>query len=214
MIVISHRGYWMDPAEKNTETAFKRSFDRNFGTETDIRDQGEDLVISHDMPSATSPTLGGFFDLYQSNNLLLALNIKSDGLQKKLKQYIVQNDITNYFVFDMSVPDTVGYLAEGMNVFCRQSEWEPVSALYDSCKGVWLDAFKDTWYDENLIAGHLKQHKKVAIVSAELHGRDHHEHWAKLKRMSCIYSDDLILCTDFPEQAEAYFTVSYKTAKL
>ena len=50
MIIISHRGYWIQPAEKNTEEAFSRSFERGMGTETDVRDHRGELVISHDMP--------------------------------------------------------------------------------------------------------------------------------------------------------------------
>jgi len=38
MLVISHRGYWKELAEKNRPIAFERSFALGFGTETDIRD--------------------------------------------------------------------------------------------------------------------------------------------------------------------------------
>ena len=38
MQVISHRGYWKAASEKNTQTAFKRSFSLGYGTETDVRD--------------------------------------------------------------------------------------------------------------------------------------------------------------------------------
>lgn len=38
MKIISHRGFWHNPSEKNTEMAFCRSFELGFGTETDVRD--------------------------------------------------------------------------------------------------------------------------------------------------------------------------------
>ena len=38
MIIISHRGYWKDAAEKNRPVAFARSFDLGYGTETDVRE--------------------------------------------------------------------------------------------------------------------------------------------------------------------------------
>ena len=47
MVILSHRGYWKD-ARKNSVDAFKASFVREFGTETDIRDYNGELVISHD----------------------------------------------------------------------------------------------------------------------------------------------------------------------
>jgi hypothetical protein len=39
MQILSHRGYWQHPSEKNTEAAFRRSFLLGYGTETDIRDR-------------------------------------------------------------------------------------------------------------------------------------------------------------------------------
>ena len=52
--VISHRGYWKTPEERNAPVAFERSFSLGFGTETDVRDCVRDgvseLVISHDIP--------------------------------------------------------------------------------------------------------------------------------------------------------------------
>lgn len=38
MKILSHRGFWLKNSEKNKQEAFKRSFDANFGLETDIRD--------------------------------------------------------------------------------------------------------------------------------------------------------------------------------
>jgi glycerophosphoryl diester phosphodiesterase len=45
MKIMSHRGYWRGEDEKNTTTAFSRSFDLGFGTETDVRDALGQLVI-------------------------------------------------------------------------------------------------------------------------------------------------------------------------
>ncbi len=59
MQVISHRGYWKSAAEKNTTTAFARSFALGYGTETDVRDLNGELVISHDMPTQPAMTACG-----------------------------------------------------------------------------------------------------------------------------------------------------------
>ena len=37
LIILSHRGYWLQTEEKNSRKAFERSFFMGFGTETDIR---------------------------------------------------------------------------------------------------------------------------------------------------------------------------------
>ncbi|HIP12819.1 MAG TPA: hypothetical protein EYG73_08900, partial [Arcobacter sp.] len=124
MIILSHRGYWKNNTEKNLPISFKRSFSNNFGTETDIRDYKGELVISHDIADENNITVQDFFNIYNKYNrtLPLALNIKSDGLQKKLKELIDEYNIKNYFVFDMSVPDGLQYLKQDVKSFTRESE--------------------------------------------------------------------------------------------
>jgi glycerophosphoryl diester phosphodiesterase len=207
MEIISHRGYWFKNSEKNSDLAFRRSFSLSFGTETDIRDFDGELVISHDVANKNCITIEKFFEIYKSIEIQpsLALNIKSDGLQNLLKKSLKQNNINNYFVFDMSIPDTIMYLKEGMNVFIRQSEHELGTSFYESASGIWLDAFDGVWYSEELVKKHLNNGKKVAIVSSELHNREYLKHWTLLKSWNIINDDNLILCTDFPEKAIKFF---------
>ena len=207
MIVISHRGFWQCEKEKNTSQAFEHSFTHSFGTETDIRDYGGELVISHDIANTDAMLLDNFLQCYSSHdlNLPLALNIKADGLQKKLKELIQKHCVKNYFVFDMSMPDTLGYLKEGMTTFTRQSEYEREPVLYDQCQGVWIDGFLSDWIDESVIEAHLAAGKKVALVSSELHHRPYISFWQKLKNMSSISRSEIMLCTDYPEEARSFF---------
>lgn len=207
MEIISHRGYWLDLNERNTPQAFRKSFSCGFGTETDIRDYCGDLVISHDIATSDSILMSDFlriFNSYDSNNTL-ALNIKADGLQKKLKPLLEANRITDYFVFDMSIPDTLGYLNEGIPFFSRQSEYEPNPVFYKECSGVWLDCFEGIWFDIQLIENHLRSGKKIAIVSPELHKRNHLELWEFIRENDIDSYKELILCTDIPEQAVNFF---------
>lgn len=207
MEIISHRGYWLNSKEKNTKKAFLRSFQNSFGTEADIRDLKSELVISHDIANELSLSLIDFLLAYKHNNhnLPLALNIKADGLQEYLLRIIKQYEISNYFFFDMSIPDTISYIKAGLNVFCRQSEYEPYVAFYEKIQGIWLDAFEEIWYTEKIVKKHLDAGKKVCVVSAELHNRNHLEHWKLLKNMTCISNKKLILCTDYPLEAQDFF---------
>ena len=97
MEIISHRGYWKDPAEKNKTVAFDRSFSLGFGTETDFRDYQAELVISHDMATSESVKADSFFEAYNKYNYqpTLALNIKADGLQDKIKMLTEKYKISN-----------------------------------------------------------------------------------------------------------------------
>lgn len=210
MIILSHRGYWLKTEEKNTVIAFNRSFSLGFGTETDIRDCNGRLVISHDIPTSDKKyiELDEFFNIYKSYNLdlPLALNIKSDGLQFELSRKIKEYGISNYFVFDMSVPDGLLYLKNDLNVFARQSEYELYPSFYDDAKGVWLDEFNDHWINENILTKYSNDLKKVCIVSPELHKRSYMEEWADYKRISRILNkEDFMICTDKPEEAQLYF---------
>jgi hypothetical protein len=208
MIILSHRGYWKKENEKNTIEAFVRSADLGFGTETDIRDLNLDVIISHDMPSSNETklvSLSNCFDIFKVDNLKLALNVKSDGLQKEVFKLIQEKKIENYFLFDMSIPDTIGYLNLGLNVFCRQSEFEKEVPFYNQIMGIWLDSFEDIWYNYETINEHILNGKFVCIVSSELHKRDHISHWELLKSWGIHKSSQVILCTDLPENAKSFF---------
>lgn len=207
MIILSHRGFWQQEFEKNTPKAFKKSFSNEFGTETDLRDLNGELLISHDPPNKSSKNLKEFIKIFKeyNTNLTLALNIKSDGLQDLVVKFIEQADVKNYFVFDMSIPDTIGYFEKGIKVYVRQSEYELTPSFYERCDGIWLDCFESVWYNEELVLNHLKNGKKVAIVSSDLHKRDKSKHWEMLKKWKCINNNNLMLCTDYPVQARNYF---------
>ena len=64
MYILSHRGFWLSPNEKNLEIAFRRSFEAGFGVETDIRDYQGRLVIAHDIASKEDMD----FDYFINNN--------------------------------------------------------------------------------------------------------------------------------------------------
>lgn len=203
MKIISHRGYWQEPAEKNSEIAFRRSFNLGFGTETDVRDCKGRLVIAHDMPLGSEIELRSVLDLTRCAPLLLALNIKSDGLAAALSREMANYNRENWFVFDMSIPDMRAHLSHGNPVFTRMSEVEVEPVWLDESAGVWLDSFQGLWFDERLIMDLINKDKRVCVVSAELHGRDPMPQWQLLRPLAS--QERLILCTDRPEEAHDFF---------
>jgi hypothetical protein len=207
MFILSHRGLWKQASEKNSVGALKLSLDSGFGLETDIRDHNGELVISHDMPKGDELTFRAFLQMYKetNSNLPLALNVKADGLQALVKTEMARLDLLNFFVFDMSIPDTLPYLREGIPVFGRQSEIEKEIYFYQDLAGVWIDSFFEDWLEESVLTGHLKAGKKVALVSPELHRRPYRDFWQKLSRFSCIGENAIMLCTDYPEEARLHF---------
>ena len=106
----------------------------------------------------------------------------------------------------MSVPDALGYLRLKMNVFTRESEYERPPSFYAQAQGVWLDEFQGHWINELTIESHLSAGKKICIVSPELHKREHQAAWQDYKRIELkLGKDAMMLCTDFPEQAQEFF---------
>jgi hypothetical protein len=203
MNVISHRGYWLEPGEKNTAIAFRRSFELGFGTETDVRDCAGRLVISHDMPAGGEMGLEEFLGLVGASPLPLAINIKSDGLALPLAKAMAGYERRSWFVFDMSVPDMRSHIYAGNPVYTRMSEVEQQPAWLDASDGVWLDAFEGQWYDNSLVRDVLGKGKSVCIVSPELHRREHLAAWESLRPLA--RHDGLTLCTDLPEAARDFF---------
>jgi hypothetical protein len=206
--IISHRGYWLAAPEKNTEAAFRRSFDRGFGTETDVRDCAGQLVIAHDMPTGDEMTLEALLDILAARPLPLAINIKADGLSLKLREILQRHRVADAFVFDMAVPDLLQQLKNGLPAFTRMSEYERVPACYDRAAGVWLDAFHGMWYDFGVVNRILADGKRVCLVSPELHGRAPEELWDMLRLNKAARHDHILLCTDLPEKARDFLSTA------
>jgi hypothetical protein len=209
MNIIAHRGFWAHVSEKNTALAFVRALDSGFGIETDFRDSRGQLVISHDLPLEGAMKIDEFIDLFKRSPVMapIALNIKADGLHILIKELIAKSNMSNYFVFDMSVPDTRTYLSEQIRVFTRLSEYEVQPALLEQSQGVWLDAFEREWYDAQVITELLSKSKHVAIVSPELHSRSHIGLWKFLKENNFHQNPQISLCTDLPLDAKKFFNV-------
>lgn len=203
-MILSHRGYWLEQAEKNTRAAFVRSFDAGFGTETDVRDCAGELVISHDPPGGGEMLFADFLALHGKSALPLAINIKSDGLALALRA--AMEGVPNWFAFDASVPDLRTHLDAGNPMLTRMSEVEQTPAYVEHCAGVWLDAFEEDWFGKALIEEMLGSGKWVFVVSPELHRRDPAQGWALLEDFRT--HEKLVLCTDRPMLARAHFGVS------
>ncbi|MFN0019028.1 MAG: hypothetical protein ACKVP0_12260 [Pirellulaceae bacterium] len=199
--ILAHRGLWKSPEEKNSLAALALALRQGFGLETDVRDCAGELVISHDPPRAGALSLRSLLEEYKSLGATgtLALNIKADGLAQPLRLLLAEYGIPNYFVFDMSVPDTLGYARDEMPFFTRHSEFETVPALLERSNGIWLDAFQSDWYNAAVIEGHLQGGKQVCVVSPELHRRSKDNVWRLLRQVASP-GPNVLCCTDFPEE--------------
>ena len=209
MQIISHRGFWNGKVKFNSIAAFEKSFAAGFGIEFDVRDLDGQLMVAHDLPrqNAGLPTFEELLQLYKSFNkdLPLAINIKADGLQEGIKNLLNQYQISNYFFFDIAVPDAIIYYKKDLKkIYTRQSEFEKTPSFYDIAIGVWMDEFSENWISQEILKTHLGNNKKVAIVSPELHKKTNHlARWQFYKNLP--FSSKLAICTDFPDEAQKFF---------
>jgi hypothetical protein len=200
MQILAHRGFWLNENEKNTKIAFERAFDNNFGIETDLRDIKGTIVISHNMPQGNEMTFEELLQLLGGRNLMLALNIKADGQADEIKRLLYNYNHTNYFTFDMSIPEMVYQHKLGLKVFTGMSDIIPQPIMYDKAEGVWLDCFNSDWFNEEDILKIKENNKKVCIVSPDLHKREYKPVWEKYKNIS-----NIMICTDYPTEAKEFF---------
>ena len=206
MEIIAHRGFWKKEEEKNKKEAFVRAREEQIGTETDFRDYEQKLVVSHNVADSTCMSADDFFAMYKNQKYTLALNVKADGIQQLLKESLKKNNITNYFCFDMSIPDTLEYINSDLKFFARESEYETINNLYEKADGVWADGFEsDDWITKEYIRNHRKKGKKVCIVSPDLHKRDYTKLWERINDKEILIDDGVILCTDYPDKAKEFF---------
>jgi hypothetical protein len=214
MILLAHRGLWKVKSEQNTLDAFRAAFARGFGVELDVRDLGGELVISHDPPLAGSLTFADVLSLHADypSRPVIAINIKADGLTQPLAERLAAYPGASYFCFDMSVPDALHYLRAGLTAFTRHSEYEAEPSFLHEAAGVWLDRFVDPWVNPSDIIGQLSAGKRVAVVSPELHRKPHLQAWGLWRAAlaasalpPALIAERLMLCTDFPDEAQAFF---------
>tara|TARA_A200000113_G_C8842967_1_gene347573 strand:- start:416 stop:1030 length:615 start_codon:yes stop_codon:yes gene_type:complete len=202
MKILCHRGYWNKPDQQNTIASFKSALTKDYGVEIDVRDFNEEIVISHDIPTKESPKLETLLAEGLHHNLCLAFNIKSDGICLGLKKLIDEFSVSEYFCFDMSIPQQIHYQNMELTWYSRTSDHNEEKVLNSNSHGIWLDCFYSNWWrKENL--SQIANKKPIAIVSPELHGREHRIMWQEIKNLGNLHN--VFLCTDFPNEAKSFF---------
>lgn len=206
--IIAHRGLWDENNHKNSEEAFRKALELGFGIETDLRDFNGGVVISHDIADANSMSLKNFIAICNDyDKTTLALNIKSDGLQQLINKQI--DNLQSTFFFDMSVPDSLGYIKNNLAFFTRYSDIELLPPLLEEAEGVWFDCFFSSQFNASSLKGFLDQNKKVMLVSPELHGYTYKDYWSELLcfiKTNANFDGNIGLCTDHPLSAKEFFS--------
>lgn len=113
-----------------------------YGVELDLRDYQNQIIIQHD------PFCGGeIFEEYLKHyhHQTMILNIKSEGIERRVLKLIHKYQIKKYFLLDCSFPMIFSLSQEGeKNIALRFSEFESIQTIINM-KGlanwVWIDCF-------------------------------------------------------------------------
>ncbi len=208
MKIIAHRGLWKETNEKNTIEAFLRAWEKGYGVAADVRDFMGEVIITHDPATKTALKLEELVEKYRSKGkkTLLMLNIQADDLYNDVCKEVQKPNVTNYSVYNMSIPQMVEYRELRVKYFTRQSEIENECVLYKKAEGVWLDSFLGyEWINKKVIQKHLDAGKKVVVLSPDIHKEYNNKVWERLATPEFLQSENVFLCTDFPEEAEKFF---------
>ena len=158
MIIIKHR--------VNSIKALANT-SKSFGVEIDLRSNNKNIYLHHD-PYKKGELFEKFIKYFKHK--LIVLNVKEEGLEKKIVKILKKNRIKNYFFHDQ----TFSSLLKNMNkvkVSLRFSEYEELKKtnfLFKNIKWLWVDNFtefplRDKFYK------YLKKNKvKICLVSPEL----------------------------------------------
>jgi hypothetical protein len=207
MRILCHRGFWKARIEQNRPASFVHAYRSGFGAETEVRDCNGVLVVSEGPASSESPTLEDIVIVYKNHGagMPLALDVRADGLQPLISDLLRVHKSDDIFFFNLTVPEMDIYLSAGLNVFTRQSDIENEPALLRECKGVWLDTLRGDWGQHAEVEKALTAGKQVCLASPEIRKRPHEAFWNEVKTWRTVGSRDLMLCTDQPEEAKAFF---------
>lgn len=202
--ILTHRGLWSTKDDQNAPEALAGALIDGWGIETDVRDFGERLVISHDPPLGHEPRLDHqalrWLELAYPGTV--ALNVKADGLADALAmQLAAASKSLDMFFFDMSAPQMITFVERGLPVAVRLSEIESPDSgaqkLALEPRIVWLDCFWTDWFVSDRGVDETIETSRTFLVSPEIHGRDPRIAWDWLALKHQL-GHDVGICTDRP----------------
>jgi len=162
MLIIEHR--------KNKITELE-NVPVHHGVEIDIRSYGDRLVLHHD-PFCEGEDFEKWLKSYRHQFIIL--NVKEEGIEKRVQELLDQRNIKDYFYLDLSFPFLVKRMFSGeQKIAVRFSEYESIEtclSLAGKVEWVWVDCFSRFPLDEEAFR-RLSRHFKICLVSPELVGR-------------------------------------------
>jgi hypothetical protein len=149
-----------------------KSLPTEFGVELDLRDFGNELVLEHD-PFTGGEKFSEYLRHYQHGTMIL--NVKSERIEHRVLELLVENKITDYFFLDSSIPMIYLLSKSGEKRsavrFSEIESIETVLLMADKVDWVWVDCFSKLPIDRYSYKRLKEAGLKLCLVSPELQGR-------------------------------------------
>jgi len=141
------------------------------GIEVDIRSYDKEIIIHHD-PFIIGESFDKWLNFFKHG--LLILNVKEEGLEKRLLELMKKNDIEDFFFLDQSFPFLKKTIDMGENrCAVRISEYESIEtalSLSGKVEWAWIDCFSKFPLKYNDAKNLKDAGYKLCFVSPELQG--------------------------------------------
>lgn len=160
-------------AHRRNTLAELRATPIEYGVEVDIRSVGERLIIHHD-PFVDGEDFIAWLAHYRHGTLIL--NVKEEGLERRLLNLMAERGIGDFFFLDQSFPFLIKTARQGeRRCAVRVSEFESIETvlmLAGMVDWVWADCFSRF----PLSGAEARKLKalgfRLCLVSPELQGRN------------------------------------------
>lgn len=170
-----------------------------WGVEFDVHAFGQNLVIAHD--AFQDGILFSEF-ISKTEERFLAVNIKEEGIEEFVINELIENNITNFFLFDVTTPQ-VFRLGKKYSQFLsvRYSQLEKIDLTRSRkfARYLWLDTFNgEFWLNRNLIKEIKNLKFNICFVSPELHRPplgDKNIFYKNLLKYEDLFDENDSICT-------------------
>jgi len=156
----------------NTIEALK-NIPKEYGVEVDLRDYGSRLVLQHD-PFKDGEDLEKYLEHYKHGTIIL--NIKSEGIEFSVIEYLKKYKIKKYLFLDCTFPMINILSKQGeRNIALRFSEYEGLDTIKNMggrVNWIWVDCFSDLPLDKGSYQYINNLGYKICLVSPDLLNRE------------------------------------------
>lgn len=206
MLIIDHR---------RNEVEQLQATPVNFGVEIDLRNHGDDILVTHDPFVTNAPRLEEWLDAF--HHRFLIANVKEEGMETKLLPLLERKGIKNFFILDESFPFIRKYALAGIPQFAlRISEFEDyrtainlsqaLAVVGRKVEWIWSDSFTGEPLNPVTAQALRAAGFKICAVSPELHHVNEPESWDsrvtaflnKLQESTFVQSRPDMVCTKLP----------------